>query len=186
MTTLNKRYVSLRVHGTSVHVQYAPPDLPTKVVKVTRLAEGTLIQSNYPSEIALHFSIPTPFMTEKRNTLAAIFDRFFKSDQIEKVFESARLRVARVELYLTHQGANLGLLEVMDGERRLASTQVSALPTIDVNTDPYQEKSGGNIIYEINHEVITSLGIKLTFGFSHWNLDENHIHIVAAKAIFVS
>jgi len=143
------------------------------------------VESNYPAHLEIYFSIPTPFRVEKQSSLFAWISRIFTRDQVDRVFEGLHLRVVRVELYLGSQrGVTLGELGVMDGSKKLASAAVAAIPLIDANTDPYQEKSSGTIRYDIDREVDTALGIKLTAGFSNWNFDENQLHLIAAKAIF--
>jgi len=173
------------VHGTSAHIHSDPADMPVKQVRITYSSGGTIVESNYPAQIGVYFSIPTPFQVEKRSSLFTLISRIFTRDQVDRVFEGLHLRVVRVEIYLGSQrGVNLGELEVMDGSKKLASAAVSTIPVIDASTDPYQEKSSGTIRYDINREVDTALGIKLTAGFSNWNFDENQLHLIAAKAIF--
>jgi hypothetical protein len=70
MASRVNRSVSMRVHGTSAHVQPdAPPDLPSSFFTVTRVPRGTLITSNYPAHVAVHFSIPTPLVVERNPAL---------------------------------------------------------------------------------------------------------------------
>ena len=184
--TSSRRIVSMRVHGTSANIQYNAAE-PERIVTVTRLPGGTSIQSNYPAQIEAYFSIPTPVIVERGFSLVSILRRLF-SGPAEKVFEGVRLRVVRVEVYTgENHGINLDRITVMDGDRKLASAQISALPLIDANSDPYLESSTGSIVFELNHEVRTALGIEISGGFVNWGtLEENQLQLVAAKAVFVS
>lgn len=183
--TKASRYTSMRVHGNSAHVEFTSPE-PGKIVKVSRQAKGTLIQSNYPAQVEVYFSIPSPLTVDKKFSLASIFRRLF-SGPVEKVFEGSHLRVVRVEVYIGEKHAvNLGLLRVMDGDRYLVNTQVSVLPLIEANTDPYFEESTGSIVLKLNHEVQTALGVELSATFTNFDLEENQLQLIAAKAVFVT
>ncbi len=179
------RYVSMRVHGTSAHVTYTSPE-PGKIVQVERVSKGTLIRSNYPAQVSMFFSIPTPVIADRKFSLLSIFRRFF-SGPVEKVFAGTKLRVVRVEVFVGETlGANLGLIRVMDGDRHLASSQVSSLPLVDVNSDAYNEEATGSIVFELNHEVRTALGIELIGSFVNFEFEENQLQLIAAKAVFVT
>ncbi|MFN8382066.1 MAG: hypothetical protein U0V02_09010 [Anaerolineales bacterium] len=183
--TKASRYTSMRVHGNSAHVEYTSPE-PGKIVKVSRHTKGTLIQSNYPAQVEIYFSIPSPLIVDRKFSLISIFQRLF-SGSVEKVFDGSHLRVVRVEVYIGDKNAvNLGQIRVMDGDRYLANSQISTLPAVDANTDSYLETPAGYFILELNHEVHTALGIELTATFTNFELEENQLQIIAAKAVFAT
>ena len=47
-----RHYVSMRVHGTSVHINRGdPPDSPAKILNVERLGRGTRVSANWDFEV---------------------------------------------------------------------------------------------------------------------------------------
>lgn len=183
----SSKYISMRVHGNSVHVEHSIPDIPSKTFSVIAQSSGTLIQTNYASNFEFHFSIPSPLIIEKKSSIVSVIRRLFggSDDKVEPVFQNSKLRVVRVEIYLDYsrEKTSLGTVTAMDGKRKLFSADINTLPLIDVNTDSYKEPPDGTIRFDLNHVVETALGVSLSGRFI--NVGEMmELKVIAAKAIF--
>jgi len=59
------RFVSMRVHEMSAHINPGPPpDLSSKVLTVEHLGTGTYVSANWQFSISAHLAIPTPLQVE--------------------------------------------------------------------------------------------------------------------------
>lgn len=179
------RYTSMRVHGTSTHVQPdAPPDSPSKFLNVERRAEGTLISSNYPAHMSVHFSIPTPLTVERTESL---FTLSGLSQANTPVFKGSSVMVVRVQLFLNPGGNKLGPFRVMDGNQTIAKGNMDDLFILIPSDDVYIEESFPMNTYtlNLNKRVYTALGVTFELGFTS-SFDPSQLLLIGAKAIFLS
>lgn len=181
------RYVSMRVHGTSAHVQPGPPpDHPDKISTIERVPGGTLISSNYPAAMSVHFAIPTNLAVERTESFLGL-----TTQPSAPVFKGTSVRVVRIEIYLTASHAAFGTFKAMDGNRKLFQGNMNDLAILIPSDDEYIEESFPVQTYtcDLNKRVYTGLGVSFEVSFTEAAFgDQEHTQIllVGAKAIFLS
>ena len=185
-----RRYVSMRVHGTSGHVRIDEPDREQKRHFVNRLPWGIQITANYPTPLfALQFHIPTPLVIEP--ALGAIIMLPVKTGEHYEetsVFEGPALRVERVliEFGKCKDDANARKIEVWDGGRNLLQPTGYQVPQPDPNLfsekkppyadlDMWEYDTASRLLY-------SGLGVTVNAKFNDY--DENYLFVYAVRAIF--
>jgi hypothetical protein len=179
------RYVSMRMHGTSAQIQSdTPPDNPDKKLSIERIPAGTLITSNFPAHMSVHFAIPTPLTVERTESFLGLATQLSAP-----VFKGASVRVVHIEIYLTASNVALGTFKAMDGNRKIFQGSMDDLFTLIPSDDPYFEQSPGTFICDLNQRVLTGLGVTFELGFTDaafGDPEHSRVLLVGAKAIFHS
>ncbi|WCM53506.1 hypothetical protein OH720_10990 [Pseudomonas sp. WJP1] len=185
----SNRYISMRVHGTSAHVQTEPPpDQPDKkIVKVERVPQGTLITANFPASMTIHFSIPTPLIIERTRSLFS-FAQITTLRTSTPVFEGTSISAVRIQLYLKTCNGIFGELKIMDGDKVILNENMVNLNTLIPTNDEYNEEplSQASFTIDINKRIYNALGVSFDANFSHaaFNSDNTEILLIGAKVIF--
>lgn len=188
---VNVRYVSMRVHGTSAHVQYDPPDSPVKQLIVERIPQGTMVTSNYTTGVSVHFSIPTPLIVDRvQSIVPPVVDRDPNDREVAHVFDGASVWVHRVAIDLgtTKHDAIMGSIEVWDGGRRLFhAADASSLVLLAQQLDAFLESPNPTrrdvIEVELDKRVYSGLGVTLNIRLQAES-DRNRFLVHTARAVF--
>jgi hypothetical protein len=188
------RYASMRVHGTSAHVELVPPDNsdgqgPNRFWQVERQRIGTVIRTNYPAQFSVHFSIPTPLIAERAEA-PRLIGSFFREPMKGSVFKGMSIRVTRVEIEVATPIRDDifhvidGMLFVMDGDSTIFSAAMP--PTALIPGDsPYSDADTNGMRWDIgNKRVRKSLGISFSTFFAGWSEEPRELTLIGAKAIF--
>lgn len=180
-------YVSMRMHGTSAHIQPdSPPDHPDKKLVIERIPEGTLITSNYPAHMTVHFAIPTPLTVERTESFLGL------ATQVSApVFKGASVRVGHIEIYLIASHVAFGTFKAMDGNRKIFQRSMNDLTILIPSDDPYFEESLPLQTFncDLSQRILTGLGVSFEVGFTDaafGDPEHSQLLLVGAKAIFSS
>jgi hypothetical protein len=185
------RYVSMRIHGTSAQVQPdSPPDIPEKFLSIERISTGTLLSSNYPANMSVHFAIPTPLTVERTESFLGFAIRPGAPAPTAPVFKGTSVRVVRIEIYLDASAgdARFGTFMAMDGNRNIFQRNMDALDVLIPTSHEYFEEPGGRYGCDLNRRVYTGLGVTFEMGFTRSSIgypEHSEILLVGAKAIFL-
>jgi hypothetical protein len=186
-----RHYVSMRVHGTSVHINRGnPPDSPAKVLNVERLGRGTRVSANWTFEVAAHFSIPTPLEVLDTSIPMSVLTETRSHDvPPHYVFKGTSIWLQEVVFDVDDPSNLIGLLEVWDGGRRVFHTNIQSVPVAPASAydeDRPPSGVGRRYIIPVERRLYSALGLTLTVGFKEIDPEHNFIEFHAAKAIFLS
>ena len=182
-----RRYVSMRVHGTSAHVE---PDLESEHgehIRVRRRPEGTSITSTVPTGVSVHLAIPSPLQVDRTE-----FVRPLSPAGEEPAFAGALIRLRRVQIFLDPvRGVQLGTFRVMDGRHQVAHGQMDTLNMLTSTSDTLWEDTASQPFpYTCTLDKRLNLGLGFTFEVQFngaaFGPEPAELLLVGAKAYFTS
>ncbi len=184
-----RHYVSMRVHGTSVHINRGDaPDTTLKTLNVERLGRGTRVSANWDFEITAHFSIPTPLeVLDTSIPLSVLTETRSQDVPPHFVFKGTSIWLRELVIDVDDPASRIELLEVWDGGRRVFHTNVQSVPLSppsEYSEDP-PPSVGGRHIIPIDRRLYSALGVTLTAAFTEVEPERNFVEFHAVKAIFV-
>jgi hypothetical protein len=182
------RHVSMRIHGTAAHVQPdSPPDIPEKFLSIERIPTGTLLSSNYPAHMSVHFAIPTPLTVERTESFLGLA---IQPSAPAPVFKGHSVRVVRIEIYVAASNAAFGTFMAMDGDRNIFQRNMhpDLLVEIPPSHEYFEEPGGAPYGCDLSRRVYRGLGVTFEMGFTRTTIgypQHSEILLVGAKAIFL-
>jgi hypothetical protein len=167
------------------HIQnHSQPDTPAKYVRVIRRTSGTRVESNFPAQLSIHMSIPTPLTVDRTEPLLS-----FRTRSTPQVFESRSVHVERLQVFLKLTRASVGTFTAMDGNRKLVETEMPKLYKLIPSNDQYIEDSLPNVTAytcDIGRKLVGALGFSFEVGMQSFGGEQSDVLVVGAKAIFRS
>ncbi|MED5815793.1 hypothetical protein VST63_25830 [Mycolicibacterium sp. 050232] len=174
----------MRVHGTSAQIQYhSQPDTPAKYVRAVPRKSGMRVESNFPAQLSIHMSVPTPLIVDRTEPLLS-----FGTRSKPQIFESRSVHVERLQVFLKLTRASVGTFTAMDGNRKLVETEMSKLYKLIPSDDQYIEDSLPAVtVYtcDIDRKLLGALGFSFEVGMQSFG-EQSEILVVGAKAVFRS